>query len=114
MDESQSPGTITVGGTARFPASLAASDASQLEISLTIDARTGRIAGMTTTITEGKYEELLRLMLVGRQIDEVGRIVRELRTTLGGRLLKPTIEALASAVTKGKAVLHPEELPEHD
>ena len=87
-----------VVGTARLPKSVCGEQPSTLMIELVLDSQDARVVDAATTIALPGYAEMLRSLLIGRRLDEVEGVARELSAHLRGPFLRPTIAALASCV----------------
>ena len=90
---------LVVMGNARLPKSMYGEQPGSLMIELAFDSDDGRIVDVATSIALPRYAALLRSLLIGRRLDEVERAAKTLAEYLRGPLLKPTIAALASAVS---------------
>ena len=90
---------MVVVGSARLPQSLASP---ALFIELELDPCDGHIRHIATSIGLPGYNALLRQLLVGHGLEEVQAAIERFRALYRGPLLKPTIAALANAVSNGK------------
>ena len=97
----ESAWSLVLVGSARLPKSLGYHDDHVLLVELCVDASTRRVADVGTTIQLAGYIALLRTVLIGRELDEISSAASELSEKLRGPLLRPTIAALASAVSHG-------------
>lgn len=91
-----------VAGSARLPRSIAGEQASPLMVELVLDPRDRCILDVATTISLPGYAALLQRLLIGRRVDEAEAVARNLCTRYRGPLLRPTIAALANAVSNSK------------
>ena len=88
-------------GSARLPKTVSGDGPGVLMIELILDSEAGRIVEVAATIPLPGYAALLRSLLVGQRMDEVEAVARRLSGQFRGPLLRPTIAALASAVSNG-------------
>ncbi|OGO49394.1 MAG: hypothetical protein A2148_06825 [Chloroflexi bacterium RBG_16_68_14] len=93
--------SMVVLGSARLPKGIGGNEASALMIELSIDSEDGRIEEVATTLLLPGYTALLRSLLIGRRLDEVEGAAQQLGARLRGALLRPTVAALANAVSHG-------------
>ena len=99
MDPASRPAEPFVAvGSARLPKTVSGDGSRVLMIELTLDAKTGRIVDVATTIPLPGYTACLHSLLIGRRLDEVDGLAWQLCEHVRGPLLKPTIAALANAV----------------
>jgi len=93
---------LVVVGSARLPQSLAHQQPTALLLELGLDAQGECIVDVTTSISLPGCNALLRQLLVGKRLEELGGAIEQLRARLRGPLLKPTIAALVNAIANGK------------
>lgn len=86
-------------GNARLPKGIDGGQPSSLMIELALDSDDSRIVDVATSVALPGYAALLRSLLIGRRLDEVECAAQTLSVHLRGPLLKPTIAALANAVS---------------
>ena len=100
MDQASSIApSVIVHGSARLPKSIGGEQSGTLIVELTLDAEGGHIADVAATVSLPGYVALLRSLLVGCRRDEVEAALEQLASHLRGPLLRPTIAALANAVS---------------
>ncbi len=91
-------------GTARLPKVVVGDLSSALMIELALDSQDGCIVDVATTVPLPGYTAVLRSLLIGRRLDEVEGAVQKLAAHVRGPLLRPTIAALANAVSNTSAL----------
>ena len=92
---------VALGG-ARLPKAFVAEQSGVLIVELVLDSWAGPIVDVATTIPLPGHSALLRTLLVGRRLDGVAGALQILSAQLRGPLLKPTIAALANAVSNAE------------
>ncbi len=95
---------LIVLGSARLPKGMGGDEPSALMVELTVDSEGERIVDVATTLLLPGYTALLRSLLVGRRLSEVECAAQQLSARLCGPLLRPTIAALANAVSNGATI----------
>lgn len=70
-------------------------------IELVLESPNGLIKDLASTVGLPGYDGVLRALLVGRALDEVGGAVEAVRCHVQGPLQRPTVAALASAMGAG-------------
>ena len=95
------PPSIVIG-TSRLPKNLRGDEGVVLIVELALDAQSGRILDVATTVPLPGYGALLRSVLVQRTLEDVEGAAEQLALRLHGPLLRPTIAALASAVANSR------------
>ncbi len=88
---------VTVG-TARLPKSIAAEQSGPLIVELTLDSDGKRIVDVATSVSLPGYIALLRELLIGSEVDDLGAVIERVSGHYRGPLLRPTIAALRNAV----------------
>lgn len=94
---------FVVVGIARLPRALAGEQAGPLLIELVVNPKDGIVSAVASSIVLPGYRTLLQRLLIGRRLEEAGSIAAELCACCRGPLLKPTIAALANAVSNARS-----------
>jgi hypothetical protein len=92
---------VTVG-TARLPKSIAGEQSGPLIVELALDSEGKRIVDVATSISLPAYIALLRDLLIGSEVDDLGAVVQRVSEHFRGPLLRPTIAALRNAVANNR------------
>ncbi len=101
MGEPPEPLLIAVGA-ARLPRAVGGACGS-LMVELVLDPADSSILDVATTISLPGYTALLKRLLIGRRLDDVGAVARDLCARCRGPLLRPTIAALANAAANSNS-----------
>lgn len=85
-------------GAARLPRSISGEQPSYLMLELVLNSADGSITDVATSVALPGHTALLKRLLLGRALDDVEAIARNLCAYYRGPLLRPTVAALANAV----------------
>lgn len=97
LEHTTGPPFVAVGA-ARLPRSLAGEQPGCLMLELVLNSADGSITDVATSVALPGHTALLKRLLLGRPLDEVEAIARDLCAYYRGPLLRPTIAALVNAV----------------
>ncbi len=93
---------IVAVGSARLPKAVVGEGPGALMVELVIEAGESSIVDVATNLGLPGCNALLRTLLVGRTLDDVGKVVEELSERLRGPIAKPAAAALLRAAASAR------------